>query len=122
MQFKSTNNNNSFLNFDFRPPLIINKDKISNGECPDVDDDMRDIDIEEEEDDRCGDCPYCDSRVSITTKCSIQGLCWHNFRTLRRAATNPELWSKCSLKSHLSTYIRSIFCMIDISISTVVEF
>ena len=109
------------MNIDYRPPLIINKDKISNGECPDVDDDMRDIDIEEEEDDRCGDCPYCDSRVSITTKCSIQGLYRHNFRTLRRPATNPELWSKCSLKSHLSTYI-SIFCMIDISISTVVEF
>ena len=46
--------------------MIINKEKISNGECPEVDDDMRDIDIEEEEDDRCGDCPYCDSRVSIT--------------------------------------------------------
>ena len=63
---KNTNNKYSFLNFDYRPPLIINKEKISNGECPDVDDDMRDIDIEEEEDDRCGDCPYCDSRVSIT--------------------------------------------------------
>ena len=49
--------------------MIINKEKISNGECPEVDDDMRDIDIEEEEDDRCGDCPYCDSRVSITIKC-----------------------------------------------------
>ena len=59
-------NTYSFLNFDYRPPLIINKEKISNGECPDVDDDMRDIEIEEEEDDRCGDCPYCDSRVSIT--------------------------------------------------------
>jgi hypothetical protein len=57
------------LNFNYRPPLIINKEKINNGECPDVDDDMRDIDIEEEEDDSCGDCPYCDSRVSITIKC-----------------------------------------------------
>ena len=57
------------MNFNYRPPLIINKEKISNGECPDVDDDIRDIEIEEEEDDRCGDCPYCDSRVSITIKC-----------------------------------------------------
>ena len=66
---KNTNDKYSFFNSNCRPPLIINKDKISNGECPDVDDDMRDIDIEEEEDDRCGDCPYCDSRVSITIKC-----------------------------------------------------
>ena len=66
---KSTSNKWSFLNFNYRPPLIINKEKINNGECPDVDDDMRDIDIEEEEDDSCGDCPYCDSRVSITIKC-----------------------------------------------------
>lgn len=49
--------------------MIINKEKITDGECPNVDDDIRDFEIEEEEDDRCGDCPYCDSRVSIIIKC-----------------------------------------------------
>merc|ERR1712012_744741 len=50
----------------FRPPLIIDKSKIESGSCPQVDDNMEDIEIEEEDrPDRCEDCPYCESRDSV---------------------------------------------------------
>ena len=40
--------------------MIIDKNKIESGECPQVDDNMEDIEIEKDERNRCDDCPYCD--------------------------------------------------------------
>ena len=50
----------------YKPPLIIEKSKISTENCPNVDDNLGDLDIEEDDDrEKCSDCPYCDSTVSL---------------------------------------------------------
>ena len=59
----------------YRRPLIIDKNKIESGECPQVDDNMEDIEIEKDGRDRCDDCPYCDKNVS----CIITGLIWFRY-------------------------------------------
>ena len=46
-------------------PWFVAKDKFASGNCPRNGDDLKDVEFTEEDDDEeeCGSCPYCDSRV-----------------------------------------------------------